>query len=365
MLKLDPGLRIVTYARVSSDAQNVTNSIDTQMSRMEDSINRAGATHVAHYQDEAKSGKYDDRSSFQRMITDVKRKPRWADAILAVNTSRFARNNFDSTFYKHELRKHGIQVLFIDLPNDGSPEAALMENIMQAFDAFMSDLQSRNIRYGNLNVVKEGYYLPRRPPYGFDLEIVEVGGRPRRKLIINEYQAAIVQKLFDTYESGTGSQDLHKMLNDLGIPSPTGGKWGKGKIYSMLRDPVYKGTMIFPEEPQTRARTAPHRRQPPGNNLSRAVSPRPRHLGFANPTGRQSPANRQPPADRQTGQMQPMRRHDGRAPIERQPIPLLHLPHSPRADPCGLRLSAPPSRGNGPTHHERGPRRHPHRVQRP
>ena len=250
MINFDPGFRFVTYARVSSEAQNVTNSIETQLSRMEGWIKQKGVLCVGHYRDEAKTGKFDQRGGFQEMMRDSRKKPRPFDGILAVNTSRFARNNFDSTVYKHELKKRGVIVAFIDLPNDGSPEANLLEHIMQAFDAFQSDNQSRNIRHGNLNVVKAGFYLPPRPPYGYDIEIVEYGGRPRRKLIINEEKARNAQLIFDTYEDGTGSQDIHKKLNDLGIPSPTGGKWGKSKVYDMLRDPVYKGTSVYPKHPQ-------------------------------------------------------------------------------------------------------------------
>ena len=62
--------RLVGYARVSSDAQDVANSIQTQSTRISDFANQPNARLSYIYKDEARTGTVDDRPGFLQMIAD-------------------------------------------------------------------------------------------------------------------------------------------------------------------------------------------------------------------------------------------------------------------------------------------------------
>ena len=64
---------------------------------------------VGQYIDRAFSAKTDDRPDFQRMIADSAKK--LFDVVLVWKLDRFARNRYDSAFYRYTLRKNGVRVV--------------------------------------------------------------------------------------------------------------------------------------------------------------------------------------------------------------------------------------------------------------
>ena len=61
------------------------------------------------YIDRAFSAKTDNRPEFQRMIKDSYRK--LFDTVLVWKLDRFARNRYDSAYYKNILKKNGVKVI--------------------------------------------------------------------------------------------------------------------------------------------------------------------------------------------------------------------------------------------------------------
>ena len=82
----------VLYARVSSDRQDVDNSMSTQEAAAARFVETHGGTIIRIYRDEAKSGKVEHRPAFQEMIRDAADPDKSFDAILVWKHSRFARN---------------------------------------------------------------------------------------------------------------------------------------------------------------------------------------------------------------------------------------------------------------------------------
>ena len=250
MTTLRPGTRVVGYFRVSSDAQDVANSIQTQSRRFYEFVKQHQLEAVGIFKDEAKTGMVDDRPGFLDMVSASRQKPKLFDAVVVVNTARFARNRLDAVVYKHIIRKNGVAIVSIDQPNDGSPEGELMEGMFEVLDAYYSANLSRAIRHGIENLIRAGYYPIARAPYGYTKVPVQDGADTRYKLAINEQQAANVRLLFDLYEDGNHEPQLPGILNQRGIPSPSGGKWPANTIHDMLRRQTYKGTVVFPLDPE-------------------------------------------------------------------------------------------------------------------
>ena len=132
----DPILAII-YARVSSDAQDVNNSIEAQISECELYASHNNMVVVKVYIDEAESGRSDDRAQFQQMVADATAKDKPCEVILVWKFSRFSRDRVDNAIYKTRLKKRGVRIVSIKEPTDDSPAGQFMESVIEDVDAFL------------------------------------------------------------------------------------------------------------------------------------------------------------------------------------------------------------------------------------
>ena len=95
-------MRAVIYARYSSDNQR-EESIEGQLRDCNEYAKYNDIEIVGTYIDRAFSAKTDDRPDFQRMIADSGKK--LFDLVLVWKLDRFARNCYDSAFYRYNLKK--------------------------------------------------------------------------------------------------------------------------------------------------------------------------------------------------------------------------------------------------------------------
>ena len=91
------------YCRYSSYLQN-EKSIEQQKMELEEYARKNNIKIIKYYIDEAQSGRYDTRISFQDMITDAC-KLKEVQSILVWKTDRFARKAMDNLYYRAKLEK--------------------------------------------------------------------------------------------------------------------------------------------------------------------------------------------------------------------------------------------------------------------
>ena len=101
-------MKAVIYARYSSDNQR-EESIDGQTRDCMQYAEYNDIQVVGSYIDRALSAKTDNRPNFQKMIKDSAK--RLFDVIIVWKLDRFARNRFDSAYYKNILKKNGVRVV--------------------------------------------------------------------------------------------------------------------------------------------------------------------------------------------------------------------------------------------------------------
>ena len=123
-------MKVVVYARVSSDKQDIDLSISAQLRALRDYAQKNGFQVVREFVDEAETGRSTARPSFREMIMLARRAQKPFEAILVWKYSRFARSREDSIVYKAMLRKNGIQVISINEPIDDTPTGRLLEAII-------------------------------------------------------------------------------------------------------------------------------------------------------------------------------------------------------------------------------------------
>ena len=92
---------------------------------------RNGITVFGTYIDRALSAKTDNRPEFQRMIKDSYRK--LFDTVLVWKLDRFARNRYDSAYYKNILKKNGVKVISAKENISDGPEGVLLESMLEGW----------------------------------------------------------------------------------------------------------------------------------------------------------------------------------------------------------------------------------------
>lgn len=123
-------MKAVIYARYSSDNQR-EESIEGQIRECAEYAKYNDMEIVGQYIDRAYSAKTDNRPDFQRMIKDSYRKQ--FDIVLVWKLDRFARDRFDSAYYKRTLKKNGVRVISAKETISQGAEGILLESMLEGF----------------------------------------------------------------------------------------------------------------------------------------------------------------------------------------------------------------------------------------
>jgi site-specific DNA recombinase len=239
--------KVVIYARVSSEKQDVDLSISGQVKALREYASHNGCTVVKEYIDEAESGRSIDRPGFKQMIVAARQKPLQFEAILVWKLSRFARNREDSIIYKSLLRKQGIQVISINEPLEDTPSGRLLEGIIEVLDEFYSANLSQDVTRGMRETATRGFYPGGPPPFGYVRVKVQDGAVQRVKLEPDPATAPIVERIFRESLFGKGMIEITRGLNGDGLTTRKNKKWSKTSVSVVLKNEVYTGTLIWGE----------------------------------------------------------------------------------------------------------------------
>ena len=123
-------MKAVIYARFSSEKQNEA-SIEGQLRECMDYANFNNIEVIGNYIDRAQSAKTDNRPNFQKMIKDSYK--RMFDCIIVWKLDRFARNRYDSAYYKNVLKKNGVRVISAKESISQGADGILLESILEGY----------------------------------------------------------------------------------------------------------------------------------------------------------------------------------------------------------------------------------------
>ena len=240
-------LRAAIYVRVSSDSQDINNSVEAQTAECEAFAKRYNFIVIKIYVDEAETGLVSNRPEFQQMVYDALSKEKPYDVILVWKFSRFSRDKLDNALYKNRLRKRGVQIISIKEPIDNSPAGQMMESMIESMDAFYSANLSQDVRRGQRQVALRGYYPGNRAPYGYKLQKVqEEGGKAFHNIFVaDEPYDQIVRRIILEAGAGRSANEIRAGLNADGIPAPKGGKWADSTIHQMVHNLHYAGLIVW------------------------------------------------------------------------------------------------------------------------
>lgn len=230
-------LRGVIYARYSSDNQR-EESIDAQVYEIKEYARANNISIVKIYTDEAKSATTDMRPGFLQMFEEIQKG--LFDVVLIHKLDRFARNRYDSAFYKRELKKAGVKLVSITEKLDDSPESVILESLLEGMSEYYSKNLARETMKGLRENARACKYNGGRPPIG-----LSVDPTTRQYIPGPEKEIATVRAIFELHAQGFGYGRITDELADRGYTTREGKRFTKNSLYDILRNEKYIGTYIY------------------------------------------------------------------------------------------------------------------------
>lgn len=229
-------MMVVGYARVSTDNQLENYSIEEQTERLKAYCAAKDWILVQTYVDGGYSGGNTDRPALQQMLAEIHKGK--IDAVVVYKLDRLSRSQKDTlTLIEDELLSHGTDFVSINENFDTStPFGRAMIGILSVFAQLEKDQITERFTMGRIGRSKAGYFHGGgNAPTGYDY----VDG----ELVINEYEAQQVRKVFNMFLAGSSINAIHR-----GLEKAYTTKWSAAKVRNVLKNSVYIGKVKFMKE---------------------------------------------------------------------------------------------------------------------
>lgn len=256
--------RAITYARVSGDDRKyATSGIESQQADCRKYAESNGYQVVAEVCETPEK-----HTSGAAWLPELERVLKLAatgafDVLVVREIDRLARNRFKQLSVEIELEAHGVTVEYVLGQFEDTAEGRLLKGLMSEFAEYEREKIRERLDRGRVRSVKAGNVTigGSYAPYGYDL--VNVNGR--RKLVINEGEAAVVRLIFELYVNRKYSlYGVRDYLDDRGTPKPAKGNnhkargkassatWSIGTINGILDNETYIGRWHYRKTKQVK-----------------------------------------------------------------------------------------------------------------
>jgi DNA invertase Pin-like site-specific DNA recombinase len=276
-------IEAVGYARRSTDMQE--RSVPDQKAYVEKWAKENGYRVKRWYVDDAISGtSARGRDAFEQMIVEAEAGSDFR-TVLCYDISRFSRGGTNETgYYLHRLKLVGVDVIF---PAEGIPdgdEGELLQGVKSWQARQYSVKLARDSIRGKLsNMTQRKSRLGSQAPFGYDRQFVTADGKVLRVLrempdgsrqeiapdgtllrvlpkgerlpkaksdmvrLIPSLPERVrtVKQMFEWCAGGSGIRTIAMRLNAAGVRTPMGRLWEHTSVASILRNPVYKGSLVW------------------------------------------------------------------------------------------------------------------------
>ena len=209
------------------------------------------------YVDDGYSGTNFDRPSFQRMIADIEDGK--VNCVVVKDLSRFGRDYIDTGRYlERYFPELGVRFISVTDSIDSMKQAYdMLLPIKNIFNEQYARDISKKIQATVKSKQKAGEFIGAFTSYGYKKSPVD-----KNKLVIDDYAADVVRRIFSLYIQGYGKQKIAKLLNAEGILCPAEYKkvngenykncnrlesttyWSYSTINSILHREMYVGNMV-------------------------------------------------------------------------------------------------------------------------
>lgn len=231
--------RAAVYCRVSTDRQEREGtSLDSQQERCLSYIAERGWTVVRVEQEQGSGGDIDGRPKLQSLLTMARAGQ--IDALVTYHIDRLSRDMDDQGWLRTELRKAGVELVFVTGQLDPANQLVLGFASMQE----RTQASERTAR-GKQQSARNGKYLAGHAPYGYRHRR-ELVGHVEKVVGLDEdpVTAPILRELFEGLAQGGTMTGLAQALNERGVPAPRGVRWRPNTVKAIVQNPIYKGQAV-------------------------------------------------------------------------------------------------------------------------
>jgi len=227
-------MNAVIYARFSCDRQR-EESVEGQIRECRAYAEKNGLTVIDTYIDRAKSASKDTdkREDFLRMVRDSSR--HLFETVLVWKLDRFARNRYDSAYYKNILKKNGVRVVSATEHITEGPEGIILESILEGMAEYYSAELSEKIHRGQKENALKGRNNGGSIPLGYKLN------KDTQKLEINPLTAPVVREMFQRYAEGDTIKNIRDDFNQRGLTTNKGLAFKYSTFSTVLKNRKYIG----------------------------------------------------------------------------------------------------------------------------
>ena len=227
--------RVAIYCRVSSQAQEQEQTIQSQISELREIWKDHQI--VGEYLDDGWSGEVLERPGLDRLRSDAKAS--LFDILSVHSIDRLSRNLYHQGIIVEELKKNGVEVFIKDKPIADSAEGKFLFNVLGAVAEFEKEKILERTTRGRIHKVKTKRFLGYISPYGYDYhrKTVERDGF----FTVNQKEAEVVGLVFDLYIKYQSMTRVQKELTLGGIKPRKSEKWSRSVIKAILSNEAYTG----------------------------------------------------------------------------------------------------------------------------
>lgn len=239
---------VVGYARVSTDKEEQALSFIAQQKFFKQYCIEKNYNLINIYADEGISGtSTKNRPELLAMLKQagvilendifknirIQSKP--FDLILIKNTSRLGRNLNEVRQIVRNLKEHKIYIHFIDNNiNTEDSGSDFMLSLLQLFDEQYSKDLGAKVRHGfQVQAATNNKIHSNSKIYGYKYTNNEL------KIIPNE--AEVIKLIYDLYEQGFGFRRIANILDNKGLKTREGKRFGKTTLHNILTNEKYTG----------------------------------------------------------------------------------------------------------------------------
>ena len=162
------------------------------------------------YIDDGFTGTNFNRPAFKRMIKDIEAGK--VNCVIVKDLSRFGRDYIDTGRYlEREFPELGVRFISITDGIDSMKQAYdMLLPIKNIFNEQYARDISKKVQTAVKTKQKAGEFIGAFTSYGYKKSPVD-----KNKLIIDEYSADVVRRIFSLYIKGYGKQKIAKLLNPI------------------------------------------------------------------------------------------------------------------------------------------------------
>jgi len=240
-------IQVALYARVSSEHQAQANTIESQITSLQEKIKADGLTVLKEHQflDDGYSGSTLMRPGLERLRDAAAN--HLLHRIYIHSPDRLARKYAYQFLLIEEFNRLGIEVIFLNNQFGSNPESDLLLQVQGIISEYERTKIMERSRRGKIHAAKKGLVSAlSTAPYGY--KYIPKRDSGYGSFEINEAEAEVVRLLFSWIGYERISLNAATLrLTKMGFPTPKGtnSRWSRSSVHCILTKTSYMGMAAF------------------------------------------------------------------------------------------------------------------------